>query len=166
MLRATQQTAFQKEFPFLKQLDLTTCDRLTVKQADIEMLEQIPTCFSVLSNTVSINEGDRVILFDAKGNELGTVEQDSYLIDHRNRGNETVFYGESVLDAIYRLKVHNSVAYILWIEYGHEHYNHKSTDKWHATIYKPNKNIDFRQFVVDQLTQDLQEVRALAQGVS
>jgi len=156
--------AFLREFPFLADLigDLRPpdCESITVKRMDEEVLHKTPRHNIAIGSCVDIHDIEKVYVITPDG--VHKVQAEKY--GHSNYAHEGPWHynGESILDAIDRLGVENSVTHVAVIHSGYHVRDHCSTADWCCTVYKPARNLDLPALIERETERARAQVQAEA----
>lgn len=159
-----------KEFPFLRTClltsgeemrDFATCDGITVRRMTSEFLNTVPRDYSVSGSMVNIKEWERVDFVMSDGGLLkDAVRADSESVSHYAYEGTSRSKGETILEAIDRMRCADRLAFIVMLEGGYEVENHFSTSAWCCTVYKPLKGQSIQSVIDAAFDAALAEVRA------
>lgn len=148
--------ALVEEFPFIprtvmerkdgKEREVIDCESITIRRVTKQLLERTPEEYAVVGSLVGVDQwtkvdfvlDDRLIIRNAVKNSGSSHSNYAYEGDER-------WEGESVLEAIHRLKVADKLAYIVWTTGGYDVVEHFSLPTFKALIYKPSKEFTFQE---------------------
>lgn len=146
--------ALVKDFPFLAAVlhgDTRDCEKITVTKATKDMLLSIPEHFRQDGSSVGINEKTSIhfVLTDGTIIENAVIRQQEFR-SHAAHSQTHRQEGESIIAAIGRLNVADTLAYMVRVFEGYEVIEHFSTDQWRAEVVKPAKGFTWESVVQEQ----------------
>ncbi len=167
--------AMCNEFPWLQQAigtqrhdnaqarNLIDLDSVEIKRITVEVLDKKPSDNDYIGSLVGIHEWDEVVFVLDDGTVMrDAVKRGAYWkSNYAHEGNRTSD-GEDMLEAIARLDVANTLAYIVWACGGYNAENHYSAGNWRATIYKPAKDFTLAEVITAVEAKALEQVKTEA----
>ncbi len=157
--------AYQKEFPFLQNLIGNEIpDSVRIKRADENLLKVIPR-YSCHDGSMGITEISEKVHFIIKDGSIlhDAVNQSGHTSSNYAHSQSRSWEGETVLEAIDRHGVAESLAFIVVEEYYLDDWSGQEYTKEYAfTVYKTPKNTTFGAEIEKARAQALAEVRAEA----
>jgi hypothetical protein len=160
--------ALRDEFPFLEQchdedFQVKDCDGITIKRIAAKLLDQTPRRYSWSGSLVGINKVDRVDFVLSDGSVItDAVEADTESGSNYAHSGTYRREGETILEAIDRHGVAESLDFIVWTEWGYNVVEHHSEDDWRAVVYKPAKGFALTDAIAEAKGKALAEVQAEA----
>jgi len=154
--------AFLREFPFLTDLigdlDPLDCESIAIKRVDEEVLHKTPFRGITVGSCVDVRDVENVFIITSDGAHKVQAEEYGY----SNYAHEGPWHynGESILEAIDRLGVEDSVTHVAVIHSGYNVRDHCSTADWCCTVYKPARNLDLPALI----ERETERVRAQVQA--
>lgn len=157
--------AFLEEFSFLKELvgdtDPVEIDGISVKRMDGNLFFRIPQYEGATGSLVGIDNGDAVHFILKDGGILEKVVKTAGFCRHNEaHTDDEDWSGETILEAIEKHDISDSLAYIVWEEYGYEIRNHYSEGGLRFSIYKPPKGKRVQDYLEEARKKAIQEVKA------
>ena len=157
--------AYMQEFPFLQDLVGDEIpDSVRVKRADENLLKVIPR-YSCHDGSMGITELDKKVHFILQDGTIikNAVEQSGHTSSNYAHSQERSWDGETVLEAIDRHGVAESLAFIVIEHYYLNDWEGCQYEKEHKfTVYKTPKGTSFGAEIEKARAQALAEVRAEA----
>lgn len=157
--------AYMQEFPFLKDIigDINP-DSVRVKRADENLLKVIPEYYCH-NGSMGITEMDEKVYFVLKDGTFikDAVKQKGHTSSNYAHTQEQFWEGETVLEAIDRHGVAESLAFIVVEKYYLDDWSGGEYEKEYSfTVYKTPKNTTFGAEIEKARAQALAEVRVEA----
>lgn len=162
-MRKTQFDAYVSEFPFITnvladsqfcELDVLACDSVRIARLGQEALEFTPREDEESGNLVGICIRERVSFVLDDGTILdNAVKQDFTYRSHSGHGSERSGKGETILSAIDRLGIAETVRFVVRIDSGYEVQDSFSQDNWSMIVYKLAKDFEISSML--QLERDV-----------
>ena len=134
-----------KEFPFLKELvdqqrDPINCDGIKVARISQDLISQTPHYEGATGSLVGIDNGERFDFVLRNGQIIKDAVRASGDVVHNEAHTENENYdGETILEAIDRAGVVDTLEYIIKMEYGYNIRDHHSQGNYRMTVYKEAK---------------------------
>jgi hypothetical protein len=137
------------------------CDRIEIARADVNLMTHAPQYSGASGSLVGIDDGERIAFVLDDGSVIhDAVKTSGYVRHNEAHTDDESWSGETVLDAIYRHSVPDTLALIVSVRYGYEVRDHYSEDNWSAAVYKTPKGFTYRQIVDEARARALAEVQA------
>ena len=147
--------ALAEEFEFLNDLvnedELESLDAVQVKRFDENLLKFVPTWDEVDGSLVAIDQGEKVHFVCGEGMLYNEVKRSHDFSSNYAHTDPYTKEGESILEAIYRLRIEDDLMFIVVEEYGYNIVDHHSQDNRRFTIYKPAKNLKIGDLITSEI---------------
>lgn len=154
MLSKIKFDAYIQEFPALAEVfekmhrDQRDCDGIAIKRADSYLMGYVPQYDGATGSRVGIDDGERIAFVMADGSVIrDAVRASGYCVHNEAHTDNESWAGETVLDAIYRNGVADTLALIISVRYGYNIRDHYSEPNWSAKVFKPSKGFTYRELV-------------------
>jgi hypothetical protein len=158
--------AFVEEFPFLSELipdSPIDCDSIKIKRATKELMGHKPYYRGATGSLVGINDDEDVSFILNDGTIIEDAVQSELSVTHNEAHRDNEYKdGETVLEAIDRHSVTDTLKYIVSHEYGYNIESHYSQPNFRVTIFKPSREFNWVTLIVAAQRKALEEVQAEA----
>lgn len=173
MLSRIKFDAYVEEFGFLAEiiavarwggLQPKDCDSIVIKRADANLMAHVPSYDGATGSKVGIDNDEKIALVLNDGSALfDAVKSGGYCVHNEVHSDNESWSGETVLAAIYRHSVAETLAYIVSIERGYVIRDHHSENNWRVTVYKPAKDFTYSDVVAEAVASAVASVKAEAE---
>lgn len=158
--------AFYEEFPFLTECNQKGphhCDGIEIKRATLTLMSYVPAYSGATGSLVSIDYGERFDFILSDGSVIIDAVKDGGHCRHNEaHTDDESWSGETILEAIDRHKVANTLSFIVKTEYGYRIRDHRSGPEYGIAIFKPSREFTWGKLTKDAKQKALTEVQAEA----
>ena len=162
--------AYVEQFPVLAEVfaelrvKAEDCDRIEVARADANLMSHTPQYSGATGSLVGVDDGESIAFVLEDGSIIrDAVKTAGYCRHNEAHTDDESWSGETVLDAIYRHSVADTLTLIVSVRYGYNIRDHYSERDWQAAVYKAPKGFTYRDVVDEARAKALAEVRAEAE---
>jgi hypothetical protein len=141
-------------------VEADSVEKVAVSRINEDFLSRTPKYDGGTGNLVDIADSERILLCDRHGFLVGEVAQGGYCRHNEAHQDDECWEGETVGEALSRLKDSDEVFFAVLIHTGYEIRNHHSVGGYRVVVYKPPKGFSLKGWVDEKRRQAAQMLQS------